>query len=632
MRSSTRSRALRHSACIPAMVSLLARLAAAEPEVCQPISERDSPSLDQEAATDTVDKDLYATLDAARISILETSGAADTADRIELARAALRDRDTNAVVVRGRVHFARTLARWAASRRSGEANGDPTPEALELEAVTLWTQVAADAAALGLHRSRSFAFGYRAEIYEQAARLEEALLLNDAALASAVEIQDADILARWSAQRGRLLRQLDRDPKAIAAYRSARAALERLRGSETPSRFLEAAKPIYRALADLLLLASRTDGVDEQALLRETQDVLEGLKAAELRDYFGDPCLAEQPRTISAAIPGAVVLYPVVLDDRIELLISAGNQLHLKASTARPDELNDEVSLFQRHLRDPTTRRHRVSGEKLYDWLVRPLASFLNDETEVLVFVPTGTLLEIPIAALWNAQSQKYLIEEIAVAVTPGLQLSDPRPIDRRHVKSLIAGLTTAVEGFDTLSHVSAEMDAVAASFPGTRIDGESFTLQEFQQVFASEPFGIVHIASHAVFEDDPTKSFLVTHEGKMSMERLAEIVRSTRFRTERPLELLTLSACDTAAGDERAVLGLAGIAIQSGARSALATLWRVHDEAASRLIATFYRELARPGVSRARALQRAQKALIEDDQFRHPSFWAPFLMINNWL
>jgi len=103
------------------------------------------------------------------------------------------------------------------------------------------------------------------------------------------------------------------------------------------------------------------------------------------------------------------------------------------------------------------------------------------------------------------------------------------------------------------------------------------------------------------------------------------------RFR-DHPLELLTLSACETASGDDRAALGLAGVALQAGARSAVATLWLVHDEAAAVLMEAFYRSLQTPGVSRARALQQAQRTLLQDPAYADPFFWAPFLLINNWL
>jgi len=116
-----------------------------------------------------------------------------------------------------------------------------------------------------------------------------------------------------------------------------------------------------------------------------------------------------------------------------------------------------------------------------------------------------------------------------------------------------------------------------------------------------------------------------------MTLDRLESFVKLSRFREE-PLELLTLSACRTAAGDDRAALGLAGIAIKSGARSALASLWFISDEASSRLVAEFYRQFRVDGTTKTEALRQAQLSMLSDRRFRHAGYWSPFLLIGNWL
>jgi CHAT domain-containing protein len=94
----------------------------------------------------------------------------------------------------------------------------------------------------------------------------------------------------------------------------------------------------------------------------------------------------------------------------------------------------------------------------------------------------------------------------------------------------------------------------------------------------------------------------------------------------------LTLSACQTGIGDDRSALGLAGVAIKAGARSALATLWFINDEASATLVSEFYRELRNPKLSKAQALQHAQQKLLADRVYEHPAYWSPFLLLNNWL
>jgi CHAT domain-containing protein len=113
-------------------------------------------------------------------------------------------------------------------------------------------------------------------------------------------------------------------------------------------------------------------------------------------------------------------------------------------------------------------------------------------------------------------------------------------------------------------------------------------------------------------------------------MNQLEQLIRLSKLRNE-PVELLTLSACKTAVGDDQAALGLAGVAIKAGARTALATLWSIDDEATTLVIGEFYRQLQREHVSKAKALQNAQKFLLKNSRYQHPAFWASFLLIGNW-
>jgi CHAT domain-containing protein len=178
---------------------------------------------------------------------------------------------------------------------------------------------------------------------------------------------------------------------------------------------------------------------------------------------------------------------------------------------------------------------------------------------------------------------------------------------------------------------VSEELKAIQGLYPGTLLLNRDFLVARMEKELKEERFTIVHIASHGEFESDARKSFLLTFDGKLTMDKLNQYIGLFQFRDE-PLELLTLSACQTAAGDDRAALGLAGVAIKAGAVSALATLWFINDQASSELVSEFYRQLKDAGVSKAVALQRAQLKLLDDPVFDHPAYWSPFLLLNNWL
>jgi CHAT domain-containing protein len=126
-------------------------------------------------------------------------------------------------------------------------------------------------------------------------------------------------------------------------------------------------------------------------------------------------------------------------------------------------------------------------------------------------------------------------------------------------------------------------------------------------------------------------QTFLLAYDGKLTMDGLEKLISPSRYR-DQPISLLTLSACQTAAGDDRAALGLAGVAVKAGASSALASLWFINDQSASMLVAEFYTQLRQPGMSKADALRNAQLRMLADKRFSHPSYWSPFLLIGNWL
>jgi CHAT domain-containing protein len=195
----------------------------------------------------------------------------------------------------------------------------------------------------------------------------------------------------------------------------------------------------------------------------------------------------------------------------------------------------------------------------------------------------------------------------------------------------LALGLTNAVQGFSALPHVSPELDTIRRLYSGEVLLNQQFRIPSVEKELQEKSFNVVHIASHGQFDSDVKKTFLLTFDGKLTMDRLDQTIGRLRFR-EDALELLTLSACQTAAGDDRAALGLAGIAIKAGARSALATLWYINDQASSDLVAEFYRQLQDPAISRAKALQRAQVQLLSNWRYAHPGYWSPFLLLNNWL
>jgi CHAT domain-containing protein len=269
-------------------------------------------------------------------------------------------------------------------------------------------------------------------------------------------------------------------------------------------------------------------------------------------------------------------------------------------------------------------------AKRLFEWLVVPYATELERQRiDTMVVVSHGVLRGVPMAALYDGNS--FLIERYAVAVIPGLGLVDPQPLDRTQMSVLLGGLSSSVQGFSALPKVRQELHQVQKIFGGQVLLDKEFNLDRLRAELVEQQPSIVHLASHAQFTGEPQSSFILTSDGRLTVDRIESFIGASKFR-KLPLELLVLSACETAAGDDRAALGLAGIAIRAGARSALGSLWSISDEAAAELISKFYQQLQDPRNSKAAALRAAQIGLLKQPRFSHPFFWSPFLLISNWL
>lgn len=529
------------------------------------------------------------------------------------------------------------------SGREGSAPGTGREGAAWLgSARELFREALEDARGLDDPRAASYAWGYLGTVLEEKHEYQEALQYTHHAMLAAQRASTPESLYRWQWQAGRILRALGDPVAALGAYREAGETIRSIRDELTrcyglPARsFREVAGPFYLELVDLLLEHSESPdhaAVDPQPWLLEARDAVEQLKVYELRDYYHDECVDAARRGVTrldVVSREAVIVYPVLLEHRLELLVGLPGGLKRYAVPVSRRDLTREVRSFRARLEKLSTREYLPHAQRLYHWLVEPVEGDLQGlSVESLVFVPDGPLRTIPMAALHDGR--QFLIERYAIATTPGLDLTEPRPLPREGPRALAVGLTASVQGFPPLPHVLGELEAVTALFPGRQLVDSQFVLPRMAALLMSEPFTILHIASHGVFGGDVRDSFILTHDGRLTMDHLDEVVGLFRFRKD-PLELLTLSACDTAAGDDRAALGLAGLAVRAGARSALATLWHINDQATSALVADFYGELRNPGVSRARALQLAQTALLKDRRHEHPGYWAPFLLINNWL
>lgn len=490
-------------------------------------------------------------------------------------------------------------------------------------------------------RTTTFALGYLGQVHESRQEWDRAMEATRRAAFVAQQIPSPHALYRWEWQTGRLFAAQNDLDSALPAYRRALQSLRQVRHDLTAgclgrATFREAVGPVFFEAADLLLRRAKTesDKARRESLLVETRDTLEQLKSAELEDYFRDECANAQlsrAARIERVDPATAVIYIIPLADRTELLLGFRDGFEQAQSPARAAELTEAVRKFRAHLEKRSTDEYLLGAQQLHEWLIAPIEPTLRARgVKTLVFVPDGALRSIPMAALHDGA--RFLVERYAIAVTPGLALLEPRPFPRERAEVLLAGISESVQDFPPLEYVPTELDHVRQMFPGRALLNGQFRVENLRQKFRESQYQVVHFASHGEFDRDSGRSFILTYDERLSLDQLEELIRPSQFRGK-PVELLTLSACQTAAGDDRAALGLAGVAVKAGARSALATLWYVNDASTATLVQEFYSQFRQGrSVSKAEALRQAQLKLIADRRHVHPCYWGAFLIIGNWL
>jgi len=534
-----------------------------------------------------------------------------------------------------------------AGRLAYELSQNPlNEEAMSVERAYLTLSDARDVSMrVGDYRIASFALGYLGELYENSGRGDEAMQLTNRAMFAAQQANAPESLYRWLWQSGRLSKSAGDADTAITMFRRSLEILQTIRADLTGdyrgqrSSFRSVAGPLLTDLTDVLLARATVerDAASKQQFLREALNTTELFKTAELQDFFKDECVAVQQAkqvSIDQISPRTAVVYPILLEDRLELLLNLPSGLKLITQNITADKVTRQIRWLRRRLEKRTTHQYLVHARRLYDMVIRPMDEFLEAENvDTLIIIPEGPMRTIPFSTLHDGE--RFLISKYALATAPSLSLVDPKPIERDNMNVLISGLSVSVANFPALPFVKTEIASIQDVLPDSQVLlNDEFILNRLDRELRESSYTIVHIASHGEFGSGPDDSFLLAFDGKLTLDGLEDFLKLSQFRDE-PVELLTLSACKTAAGDDRSALGLAGVAVKAGARSALASLWSISDQAASILLTEFYKQLTDPKMSKAKALQKAQRAFIEDDQLvalRHPAYWSPFLLIGNWL
>ncbi|MEM8503848.1 MAG: CHAT domain-containing protein [Cyanobacteria bacterium P01_D01_bin.1] len=522
------------------------------------------------------------------------------------------------------------------------SNNSITPQSIAQNLATAQRQ----AHEISDSRAESYALGYLGELYLSQQQLTEAETVLERALEMAEALNAADLAYQWQWSLGRVHRQQDQIAQALANYENAAKNLETLRGDliavapDLRFDFKEKVEPVYREWVDLLLNRQPTP-----ADLTKAQLAIESLQLAELEDFFRAPCIPPSTdinQLIESTSSPTAVLYPIILSDRLEILLRLpGQPLQQYTVPIARTTLEGLLDQFQSDLRLPfTINRLQPLAARLYDLLIRPMQSVLErDRIDTLVFVLDGSLRNVPMSALYDGQ--RYLVEDYSIAIAPGLQMVDPQPLATEELTTLVAGLSEGRHGFSDLPFVKQEVSQIQQITNSRVLLNEDFTKVRFTELLNNNSHRVVHLATHGQFSADAEETFILAWDDPIKVDEFNALLRQSdqNFRQDRPnaIELLILSACETALGDRRAALGIAGVAVQAGARSTLATLWNLDDETGALFSDYFYQALQQPTFSKAQALRSAQLQLLrgegtDESSYQHPRYWASYVLLGNWL
>ena len=493
---------------------------------------------------------------------------------------------------------------------------------------------------LGNARTISYAIGNLAEIYAAKGSSQQAIDLTQQALYWGQAANAPELTYRWQWQLGRLQKQLGKKDEAIASYTEAVNDLQSLRqdlaalDSRFQFNFRQRVEPVYRELVDLLLQPQAN-----QAKLVAARQTIESLQLVELENYFRQACL--EPKTnidrLVDTDSTTAVIYPIALSDRLEIIVKIPNRELFRFTTeVKLEELQSTATNLRVDLLDITkTATVKEVSQKLYQWSIEPLETVLTEnKIDTLVFVLEGSLRNIPMSILYDDKHQQYLIEKYAIAIAPALQLVTSQPLTPTKLNVLTAGIsqsrTIANRRFSSLIGVEQELEQIQSQVAKSDlILNRQFTQANLEKKLDRTNFSTVHLATHGKFSSNPEQTFILAWDKLLNTNDLANLMRQYNLNRDDVIELLVLSACETATGDSLATLGLAGITVRAGVRSTLASLWFVDDRFSSEIMSSFYRELSQ-GTTKAKALQKAQIAVLQREE--RPYLWSSFILLGNWL
>nr|WP_230967544.1 CHAT domain-containing protein [Nostoc commune] len=462
------------------------------------------------------------------------------------------------------------------------------------------------------------------------------------ALLFAQSIQAWDVAYQWQQHLGDLYSQQGKSQEASNFYEAAISNLTQVRANllgsnpDTQFFFYEKVEPVYRNYMRLLLADSRSN-------IKKVIQINEEFKTTELENYLQCGKLDIIPLNQVKNLPTPpTVVHIIDLDNTVEVIVQLPDgslQHHSVGSKLVKASVDNLLEILQSSRLASINKNLIISpSQALYDLLIVPIKTYLPPSGTLVLTLDTS-FQSLPIGLLHDGKD--YLLKQYSIAQTLGSRIRPPKFLPKEQLRALIAGLSkispsfnalNAPEGLKALLRVKEEVEDVKKQTTSSKVLlNEKFTSEALEQQLSTNDFSILHLTTHAQFSSDAQRTMFFTWNKPITVLEFDNLLKLNAQTNEDGIELLVLSACETAKGNKRSALGIAGVAAQAGARSTVATLWKVDADSTALLMEEFYRNL-KSGTPKAEALRLAQLNLMSNSKYSHPYFWASFLLVGGWL
>ena len=488
-------------------------------------------------------------------------------------------------------------------------------------------------------RLKSESFGTLGKLEKQ---IEQVQTYLEKALGFAQSIRAGDLAYQWQQELGNLYQKQGKTKAALQAYGAAIESITQVRdnllstNADLQFSFHEKAEPVYRNYMQLLL-------TNPQPNLKQVLQTNERLQIAELENFLNCGKLNLVALNQLQNLPSApTVIHIIDLGDSIEVLVqSTDGSLHHNSVESKlvKNHVDNLLEILQStRLGSSNVNLILSRSQVLYDLLIASIKIYLPP-SGTLVFILDTCFQSLPMGLLHDGKD--YLLQHYSIAETLGSQVRQPKSLQKEQMRALIAGLSkispsfnnaNSPRGIKALPGVEAEVENVQKQTTSSKfLLNEKFTSQALEQQLSTDNFSIIHLTTHAQFSSDAQRTMFFTWNKPITVLEFERLLKLNTQTNEDGIELLVLSACETAKGNKRSALGIAGVAAQAGARSTVATLWKVDADSTALLMEEFYKGL-KNGIPKAEALRLAQLSLSSNPQYEHPYFWAGFVLVGGWL